>query len=261
MGMLSINMLAKSIDLSDFILWEKGNLELNSELREKIILNFLPLVRSIALRTTHRLPSYIQADDLISAGILGLIDAVNKFDSTHNASFKTYAGSRIYGSILDELRNMDWAPRSIRKSTRKLEQAIADIEKDLLRFPTDEEIAEHMCVSVEDVCRMLRDASSTTLFSLDEDMKHGSGSIKENVSADIKNDPLLFLNIKEIKRIVKETIDSLPQKEKFVLSLYYFDELTMKEIGKVLGITEGRVCQIHGKAIIKMKTKLSYYIE
>jgi len=250
------------VKCNNFLMWEKGELELTKELRDEIILEFLPMVRSIALRIVHRLPSQVQVDDLINAGILGLMDAIGKFNPEHNASFKTYANSRVHGSIIDELRKMDWAPRSVRKNTRTLEQAVFELEKQNSRNPTDEELAKYMNISVSEVSQMLYDASSTTLFSLDEvkrtsDDTMGGQTLLDVIPANDTPDPLHIFSIREVKHIVKETIETLPEKEKLVLSLYYFDELTMKEVGEVLDITESRVCQVHGRAIVKLKSKLA----
>ncbi len=248
-----------TVDEKQFKLWQEGKISLSVELRDEITVKFLPVVRSVACRIAHRLPSHVEVNDLVSAGTVGLLDALDKFDSKYKASFRTYAENRINGSILDELRKVDWAPRSVRQSTKKLQSTVSELSKRLSRPPSEEEIAEEMSIGVEDVRKILKDASSTTLFSLDEPRGDEGKSLKEGISAKETPDysPYEHLKARETKQLIKETIDTLPEKEKLVLSLYYFEELTMKEIGLALDITESRVCQLHGKAIITMRAKLS----
>ncbi|MFH0926173.1 MAG: FliA/WhiG family RNA polymerase sigma factor [bacterium] len=242
--------------------WEEGRLELNDRVKDKIILQYAYLVKHIAYRIAMRLPPQVDIEDLINAGIIGLIDAVNKFDTKRGVKFNTYAESRIRGAILDELRSLDWVPRSVRQKVRKLEKLYRDLEAKLGRPAEDEEIAQAMGIRIEELQEIVEQARGTVLFSLDElwntEGKGDGNALLDCLMSprDSSNDPLLSCRLEEIKERTARVIEELPLKEKLVISLYYYDELTMKEIGQVINVTESRICQLHTKAVIRLRSKL-----
>ena len=233
--------------------------------RDEIILEYAPLVKLLANRMAMRIPPSVSVDDLVSAGIMGLVDAIDRYDPNRDVKFKTYAEFRIRGAMLDELRSLDWVPRSTRKKIRKMEQAIQSVEARLSRPAEDTEIIEEMEISMEAYYDILNAARGVELLSLDgyvKDDKDNSDSkrtfkslVRGNTDPD--NQVLNF----ELKEVIVEAIKSLSKKEQMVISLYYYDELTLKEIGEVIELTESRISQIHTKAIIKMRAKLRSYYE
>jgi len=225
----------------------------------KLILKLLPFTRSIAERMSMRLPANVDVDDLINAGIIGLIDAIEKFDPSKEIKFKTYAEFRIRGAILDELRSLDWLPRSLRQKTSQVEETYYKLEQELGRPASDQEMAEALELSIEEFYEILSQSRGAILFSLDDLGDNPDNKTKNLLSliADSEDkSPLFSIKLKELKRVVGDGINRLPEKEKLVISLYYYEELTMKEIGKVLDITESRVSQIHTKAIILLGARL-----
>ncbi|HOJ14162.1 MAG TPA: FliA/WhiG family RNA polymerase sigma factor [Deltaproteobacteria bacterium] len=234
--------------------------KLNPKVRSRIINEFAPLIKYIASRIAIRLPPHIDLNDLINAGVIGLIDAIEKFDSSKQIKFKTYAEFRIRGAILDELRSMDWVPRSVRQKARKVEDAIAKLEYELGRPATDEEIAREMNVDMETFHKLLSETASVSLLSLDDLGEDETDLSKRNILEFIIQDerdwPSHRLRTAEISTLVAKAIQSLPEKERMVISLYYYDELTMKEIGHVLKFTESRVSQIHTKAVLRLRSKM-----
>ena len=228
--------------------------------REELILKYAPLVRYIAERMAMRLPPSVSKDDLASAGILGLFDAIDKFDPERGVKFRTYAEHRIRGAILDELRKMDWVLRSVRRDVHRIEDAIRALESKFGRPPRDFEIAEYMGLDIEAYHRMLQKARGVNLLSLDETLPDGSLSrFRNRASEDVS--PLDELKIKELKKVIAGAISTLSEKEQLVVSLYYYDELTLREIGEVLDLTESRISQIHTKAIIRLRAKLQTYYD
>ncbi|MBN1868756.1 FliA/WhiG family RNA polymerase sigma factor [Candidatus Sumerlaeota bacterium] len=233
--------------------------------RNAMIEEYLPLVKYIASRIAGRLPSHVEIDDLINAGVIGLIDAIEKFDPTRKIKFKTYAEFRIKGAILDELRALDWVPRSTRQKATRLERAFTELEQQLGRVASDPEVVEHMGISFDEYNQMVVEARGISLISLDE--LHGDSD--ENTERNLLElladpsyvDPAEAINLDQVYRIVAESIDMLPEKERLVISLYYYDELTMKEIGEILEITESRVSQIHTKAILRLRGRLLKTVE
>jgi RNA polymerase sigma factor for flagellar operon FliA len=211
-----------------------------------------------------KLPSHIQAEDLISAGIIGLIDALDKFNPAREVQFKTYAQIRIQGAIKDELRSLDWASRSVRQKAKRLEQAYATLEQDLGRPPSSEEVASSMGIEMEEFGEMLDDVKGTSLVSL-EDIGQAAMSEEKSPLMDAlltrqDQDPLEALNLQDLKKALVGAITELPEKERLVLSLYYYDELTMKEVGKVLSLTESRISQLHTQAVLRLRGKLKAYL-
>jgi RNA polymerase sigma factor for flagellar operon FliA len=228
--------------------------------REDLILKYAPLVKKIAERMAMRLPPHISKDELIGPGIIGLFDAIEKFDSTKGIQFRTYANLRIKGAILDELRKMDWISRSVRRNINRLEDAIRALELKLDRAPKDDEIAEEMGLDMDSYYKMISKSCGVNLLSLDELMLDGS---TPKISKQVSDVPSPFddLKIKEIKSFISKAITTLSKKEQLVMSLYYYDELTLKEIAKVLDLTESRISQIHSKAIIRLRVKMRAYFE
>lgn len=234
--------------------------ELDPGAKEQLILQYSPLIKYIAHRIASRLPNHVDMDDLINVGVLGLIDAVDRFDPHREIKFKTYAEFRIKGTILDHLRSLDWVPRSVRQKANILEETYSAFERRLGRPATDEEMASELGLKVEDYYHLIQQASTIPLVSLDEVLGLTSAGEKkkivENIAASMESDPIELLGLEELKKLIAEAIDALPEKERLVVSLYYYEELTMKEIGAVLDITESRVSQIHAKAILRLRSKI-----
>ena len=234
--------------------------KLDPQAREELILEHTPLIRYVAGRIAMRLPSHIQIDDLTSAGVLGLIDAVDKFDPDKKVQFKTYAEFRIRGAILDELRAMDWVPRSIRRKSTELENVYNRLQNDLGRPATDEEVAREMGIDLEDLFKLLDEVKGVNLLSMDDPENPLSNLDTEQLVKALGNqdreDPLALLGLNELRTLVAQAIANLPEKEKLVVSLYYYDELTMREIGEVLGYTESRISQMHTKAVLRLRARL-----
>ncbi len=234
---------------------------LSPEEREALILEHTPLIRYVAGRIAMRLPSHVVLDDLMSAGVLGLIDAVDKFDPAKKVKFKTYAEFRIRGAILDELRAMDWVPRSVRRKSTNLEEVYNRLQNQLGRPAADEEVAEEMGVSLEEFYKLLDEVRGVNLLSLDDSesplAKLDSEQILKAMGRQEEGeDPLVLLGLAELRDQVARAIEGLPEKEMLVVSLYYYDELTMREIGEVLGYTESRISQMHTKAILRLRARL-----
>ncbi len=227
--------------------------------RERLIMEYAPLVKYIANRVAMRLPPHIEVADLVNAGILGLIDAVEKFDPSKEVKFKTYAEIRIRGAILDELRSMDWIPRSVRKVINQMMNAYHELEQHLGRPARDEEMAEQLGVQMDEFYRLLKQSAGVPLISLDVTMdpEDKRRDILSCIVDPKSTNAFGVLGLNEVKDSVARAIEDLPEKEKEVISLYYYDELTMKEIGEVLDLTESRVSQIHTKAILRLRVRIN----
>lgn len=232
---------------------------LSAEKRNELILTYTPLIKYIAARLAARLPAQVSLDDLISCGIIGLIDAINKFDVSKNVQFKTYAEFRVKGAMLDELRALDWVPRSVRRKTTDLEKAYADIEKQVGRPATDEEVAQIMGLTLDDFYKLLDETKSVSFMDIEflrqKATEANDPTLAETLAMDDR-DPFTAINLSQIRELIAGAISDLPEKEKLTVSLYYQDELTMKEIGEVLGYTESRISQMHSKAMFRLRTKL-----
>ncbi len=227
--------------------------------REDLILKYAPLIKFIANRLALRLPPHIDIQDIINSGVVGLIDAIDKFDESKGVLFKTYAEFRIKGAILDNLRSMDWVPRSIRKTVSQLEKTFTELEKKHKRPATDDEVAEALNVDLEKYHEILAQASGIALLSLEVISSTEDSRLKllDCLTDDDKSNPMAIVGKEEIRSYILQAIEELPEKEKIVVSLYYYDELTMKEISRVLKITESRISQIHTRAILRLRGKLS----
>jgi RNA polymerase sigma factor for flagellar operon FliA len=239
-------------------------IEITTENREEVIKRYSPMIKYVANRIAMRLPPHIEVDDLISVGVLGLMDAITKYDSSRGAKFKTYAEFRVRGAILDELRSLDWVPRSIRQKASAVEKVVRSLESKLRRLPEDEEVAKEMDMSLDQFYRTLDETKSVPVFSLEDlGIAKESGeqqSLLDCIAGKADADPQTQIRLIELKEIIAKAIDSLPEKERLMVSLYYYEELTMKEIGAVLDITESRVSQIHSKAVLHLRTKLKAII-
>ena len=236
---------------------------ISPEMRERLILEYAPLIKFIAGRIAMRLPPHLSTDDLISAGALGLIDAVDKYDPDRNAQFKTYAEYRIRGAILDELRAMDWVPRSVRHKSQRVDNAFQELAVKLGREPEDEDMARHLGLSLEEYHDLLSATAAVGLLAIVETeeglARFIPGTMAENTIRDASDGPIENLDKNEIKKVIAAAIGRLPHREQLVVSLYYYDELTMKEIGKVLNYTESRICQIHSQVMTKLRVRLRDY--
>lgn len=223
--------------------------------RDQLVTEHVVLVKRIAHHIANRLPSNIQVDDLIQSGMIGLLEAAKNYDPSQGASFETYASIRIRGSILDEVRGTDWTPRSVTKKIRDVSQAVHEVENALGRDPTNTEVAEHMGISLDEYHAILKDSMSARLFSLeqveDEQGMPGQTSIAEPEKKHEEN---------SFKQALAKEIQNLPEKEQLMMSLYYNDELNLKEIGAVLNVSESRVSQIHGQALIRLRSRLHSWL-
>jgi RNA polymerase sigma factor for flagellar operon FliA len=228
--------------------------------RERLILHYAPLVKYVASRVATGLPASVEQADLVSYGMFGLIDALAKFEPARGNKFETYAIPRIKGAIIDELRAMDWVPRSVRFKAREIEKAYADLESILKRAPTERELAERLGVSLSELHDVINQISFVSVLALDELLAVGSDR-GEQVSlldtlADRGVDPTTALEGQETRGLLAAAINSLSEREKIVVTLYYFEGLTLAEIGDILGVTESRVCQIHTKAVGQLRLQL-----
>ncbi len=236
-------------------IWKKYNEEKSSDLREKLIIACLPYIKS----TAHRLSIYANqsqdTDDLTSAGIIGLIDAIEKYDPSKGASFKNYAQHRVRGAIMDEIRSMDWVPYSTREKAKKIEKAYLELEQN--GSISDEDVAKYVGMTLDQYYEALVEINRMAISLLDDIFFDDEDAINGPEDENAKN-PEKELILTEIESIVGEAIERLPEKEKLVITLYYYEELTMKEIGKILDISESRVCQIHSSAILRLHAKLKH---
>lgn len=239
------------------------NIDGKSLSREEIIIKFTPLIKYIAHRLAMRLPPHITADDLIGAGVIGLMDAIEKFDPAKKVQFKTYAEIRIKGAMLDELRSLDWVSRSVRQKATKIEKTYHHLEKQNGRAVEDEEVAQAMSISLEDYYNLLNEIRGVSVLDI-ESLRPKLSEQSEDDIADLPiesrdNQPFHFFRQLEIKELLSRAIKELPPNERMVIALYYYEQLTLKEIGEVMGYTESRICQLHTKAILKLRAKLKNY--
>jgi RNA polymerase sigma factor for flagellar operon FliA len=226
--------------------------------RDALLLEHLPTVRYIARRIHERLPQHVELDDVVSAGVVGLIDAFSKFDHTKKVQFKSYAQFRIRGAILDSLRTLDWSPRELRRKGRAVEEAIRSVTQRLGRVPSEQEIAAEMALSLGDYQQLLGELKGLEIGSLHMERTEDSGDEELSyVPGSPDEDPLFRCLQGEMKQRLADAIQELPEKERMVLTLYYYEELTMKEIGVTLGVVESRVSQIHSSAVVRLRTALA----
>ncbi|TBR43162.1 RNA polymerase sigma factor FliA [Marinomonas agarivorans] len=226
---------------------------------DRVIDDYGYLVKKIAYHLLARLPSSVEIDDLIQAGMMGLIEAFKRFETTKGASFETYAGIRIRGAIIDEVRKGDWAPRSVRRNGRNVANAIKELEGKLGREVTDAEVAKAMDISLGEYHEMLQDSMTSQIFSFEEVIETEGVSV--DAVSDVGSSPYSFVEDAGFQEQLSHEIDQLPEREKLVLSLYYNEELNLKEIGAVLNVSESRVSQIHSQAAMRLKSRLSEWQE
>lgn len=234
------------------------------EQKNELIKEYSRLIKFVAQKIAVRLPPNIDIDDLISAGSIGLMDAIDKWDPERDNKFKTYAEFRIRGAILDELRSQDWIPRSVRDKSKALERTIAVLETELGRSPTDEEISGRLNMPLDEFHDLMNQVRPVSLLSIDDQPTFSDTdrkSIANLLEGTKSTNPFNQLNVKLVKDVVAKAIEELPERQRLVLSLYYFEDLNLKEIGQVLRVTESRVSQLHAQAVIRLKAKLAISIE
>ena len=255
----SVTMVERAEDTQ--ALWRQFKRTGDRALRDRLILTYAPLVKYVAGRLGSGLPAHVEEGDLVSYGLLGLIGAIERFDPDRDIKFETYAIARIKGSIIDELRSMDWVPRSVRARARDIERTIATLEAKHARAPTDEEIAHSLGITEEEFQDSLLEISRTSIAALDELWTVSSGgdsvALIDTIEDEQGPNPQAALDETELREAIADAISRLPEREKLVVTLYYYEELTLREIGEVLGVTESRVSQLHTKAILRLKARLA----
>ena len=249
----------KAIELREMWRRYKGNGDRHA--RERLVVAYSPLVKYVSGRMASGLPAHVDEADLISYGLVGLINAIERFELEREIKFETYAITRIKGAIIDELRSLDWVPRSVRARAREIERAIVELERTLMRAPTDAEIAARVGISEDELEKSLSDISRSSMAALDELWSPQGGgdqvALIDTIEDPVAADPEFSLEQTELNEALAESIARLPEREKLVVTLYYYEELTLREIGEVLGVTESRVSQLHTKAILRLKAHLS----
>ncbi len=221
--------------------------------QESLVTRYAPLVKRIAYHLVSRLPPSVQVEDLIQAGMIGLLEAAAHYDPTQGASFETYAGIRVRGAMLDEIRRSDWTPRSVHRKARQVAEAMRAIEHAKGRDARDVEVAEALGIGLEEYYRILQDAAGCRIFSLDD----GDGRDEQAEPTGVGDDPAAAVEDEAFRAALAEAIASLPERERLVMSLYYDEELNLREIGEVLGVSESRVCQIHGQALVRLRARMA----
>ncbi|OGW80863.1 MAG: RNA polymerase sigma factor WhiG [Omnitrophica bacterium RIFCSPLOWO2_12_FULL_44_17] len=244
----------------DLKLWKKYKSRKTRLVREEIVRKYLYLVKYVAGRVAIGLPPNVEFNDLVSYGLLGLFDAIEKYDVNQGNKFETYAVSRIRGAIMDELRKLDWAPRLLRKRAREIERKARELEDKYGRLATEDELAKSLNMSLEDLNGIYSELNSTTFLSLDEVWQNDDGnkpiSRLQTVEDSLITNQFNYVHQNEVKQLLAESVDQLPEKEKLVIVLYYYENLTLREIGEVLNVSESRVCQIHTKVVMRLRGHL-----
>ena len=238
-------------------LWVQYSKTKDPAIRERLILQYAHLVKYIAGRLNIYFGTNVEYDDLVGFGVFGLIDAIDKYDVKKGVKFETYASLRIRGAVIDSIREMDWIPRSLRQKHKELEKVYSELENELGRSANDNEVAERLGISLNELHKLLNDVSIGSMASLEEifEQNNESGINIPNSSKD--DSPETYIEMEEIKQILADAIDKLPEKEKKVISLYYFNELTLKEISAIMTVSESRISQLHTKAILRLRGKLA----
>ena len=239
-------------------LWHEFKKSRSTKIRDQFIRQYMPLVKYVAGKVSSGMPESVEFDDLVGYGQFGLLDAISKYDPDKNVKFKTYAVTRIRGAIFDELRELDWVPRSVRQKSREIEDTITELEAKLGRTASDAEIAKAMGMTESEYESVVMKVSGTNILSLN-DVWYSSDnmSIGDNIEAPNSMNPDVIVEREEIKRVIIQAINELPQNEKMVIILYYHEDLTFKEIGKVLNVSESRISQLHSKANLRLRAKLT----
>jgi RNA polymerase sigma factor for flagellar operon FliA len=250
----------KAIELKD--MWRRYKSSGDERARERLVVAYSPLVKYVSGRMASGLPAHVDEADLISYGLIGLINAIERFELEREIKFETYAITRIKGAIIDELRSLDWVPRSVRAKAREIERANAKLEHRLQRAPTDEEMAAELGIEVQDFLASLLQISNSTIAALDElwtvgDASGDQVSLLDTLQDPGAPDPAAVMDQTELKDRVADAIARLPEREKLVVALYYYENLTLREIGEVLGVTESRISQLHTKAVLRLRSRLT----
>jgi len=250
---------ADEVEAGIVALWRAYGASRDQALRDKLVLHYAPLVKYVAGRVGTGLPAHVDVADLVQSGIFGLVDAIEKFEPERGLKFETYAMQRIRGAILDELRAQDWVPRSVRSRARDVERALERLEARLQRTATDAEVAAELGITVAELRDLYAQLHLTSVMALDELIAagRGSASLAETLPDDRAEDPVLTLVDQDSRRQLADAIAQLSERDRVVVTLYYFENLTLAEIGKVLGVTESRVCQLHTRAVLRLRTKLA----
>lgn len=252
------NLLAEKTEEELWLLYRETR---NPQIRDRLVEQYAPLVKYVAGKVAVGMPHNVEFDDLVGYGVFGLFDAIEKFDPEKHVKFKTYAVTRIRGAIFDELRSIDWVPRSVRQKSREIEDTVRRLESSLGRAATDAEIAKDMGMTPKEFEKTMLKISGTSILSLNDVWYTGEDNDKVSIADSIESptslNPDTIVEKGEIKRVIIEAIHELPEKEKKVLVLYYYEDLTLKEIGQVLEVTESRVSQLHTKAIMRLRAKLT----
>ncbi len=242
-------------------LWKEFKKTKSPVIRDQFIRQYMPLVKYVAGKVSTGMPDNVEFDDLVGFGQFGLLDAINKYDPDKNVKFKTYAVTRIRGAIFDELRELDWVPRSVRQKSREIEDTIVNLEARLGRTATDEEIAKAMGMSESDYQSVVMKISGTSVLSLNDVWYPGDDndhmSIGDSIEAPSSLNPDVIVEREEVRKVIAEAISELPKNEKMVIVLYYHEDLTFKEIGQVLNVSESRISQLHTKANLRLRSKLT----
>jgi RNA polymerase sigma factor FliA len=246
----------KAIELRE--LWRRYKSESDPRARERLVVAYSPLVKYVAGRTAAGLPPHVEEGDLVSYGLVGLISAIERFDPSREIKFETYAITRIKGAIIDELRSIDWVPRSVRARAREIERANTKLEHRLQRSPNDEEMAAELSITVPEFHEALLAISHSSVAALDElwtvsDSSGDQVSLMDTIEDPNAPDPSRALDVGDLKDRIADSIASLPEREKLVIALYYYENLTLREIGEVLGVTESRISQLHTKAVLRLR--------
>ena len=224
--------------------------------KDQLVQRFAPLVKRIAYHLMVKLPSSVQIDDLVQNGMLGLLDALGKFEAGMGAQFETYAAQRIRGAMLDGLRENDWLPRSLRRDFRRIEEAIAQLEQAHGRVPSEKELANALGMSLGDYQKMLQDARGHQLISFEDMIEESDEDYLERHLVDDAGDPARIFEDASLRQLLVQAIEALPEREKMMMALYYEQDLNLREIGEVMGVTESRVCQLHSQAVARLRTRL-----
>ena len=254
---------AEEVEAGIVALWRRYGDTREQTLRERLILHYAPLVKYVAGRVGTGLPAHIDIADLVQSGIFGLVDAIEKFEPERGLMFETYAMQRIRGAILDELRSQDWVPRSVRGRARDVERALERLGAQLQRTPTDEELAAELRISTNELRELYAQFRLTSVVALDELVVPGrdSGSLADTLPDEAADDPVASLVDQDNRRQLVDAIGQLSERDRTVVTLYYFENLTLAEIGRVLGVTESRVCQLHTRAVLRLRAKLTEHAD
>ena len=224
--------------------------------KDQLVQRFAPLVKRIAYHLMARLPSSVQVDDLVQNGMMGLLDAISRFEAGMGAQFETYAAQRVRGAMLDGLRENDWLPRSLRRDFRRIEEAIAQLEQQYGRVPAEKELAAALGMSLGEYQKMLQDARGHQLISFEDMVEEGEEDFLERHLTDDSGEPSKILEDEALRRILVQGIEALPEREKMMMALYYEQDLNLREIGEVMGVTESRVCQLHSQAVARLRARV-----